>query len=303
MTNFDKWGFIMNNSLKLTVIAIVSAFSVSAQAATMHIGSAAGIEASVLDSGNFDTGAADGALALAFKGNEWVNWGTHSSWMWLNSSLTGPVNTLGSNPLSAVNIFGDGTNITLTGNFGSGGLLFTQTMTLSGPDSILVNVSLTNTTSAPITGVQWGVGLDPDVDRNFSPINYATTNTIIGSGNDAAVMAQSVMFPALSLTLHNATGAGAFDVAAFINSGDCCSPVDPSLAFPPQLVGFTTTADDSISLAYNIGTLGAYGNSAHDFTRSFSYEYIMAVPEPETYAMLLAGLGLVGFSARRRKVA
>ncbi|AEI99960.1 PEP motif putative anchor domain protein [Nitrosomonas sp. Is79A3] len=30
---------------------------------------------------------------------------------------------------------------------------------------------------------------------------------------------------------------------------------------------------------------------------------ISAVPEPETYAMLLAGLGLVGFSARRRKVA
>jgi len=28
-----------------------------------------------------------------------------------------------------------------------------------------------------------------------------------------------------------------------------------------------------------------------------------AVPEPETYAMLLAGLGLVGFAARRRKAA
>lgn len=28
---------------------------------------------------------------------------------------------------------------------------------------------------------------------------------------------------------------------------------------------------------------------------------VAAVPEPETYAMLLAGLGLIGFSARRRK--
>ena len=26
------------------------------------------------------------------------------------------------------------------------------------------------------------------------------------------------------------------------------------------------------------------------------------VPEPETYAMLLAGLGLIGYSARRRKM-
>jgi hypothetical protein len=30
---------------------------------------------------------------------------------------------------------------------------------------------------------------------------------------------------------------------------------------------------------------------------------LTAVPEPETYAMLLAGLGLVGFAARRRKQA
>ncbi|MEK7708235.1 MAG: FxDxF family PEP-CTERM protein, partial [Pseudomonadota bacterium] len=27
---------------------------------------------------------------------------------------------------------------------------------------------------------------------------------------------------------------------------------------------------------------------------------ISPIPEPETYAMLLAGLGLIGFSARRR---
>jgi hypothetical protein len=30
---------------------------------------------------------------------------------------------------------------------------------------------------------------------------------------------------------------------------------------------------------------------------------VAAVPEPETYAMLLAGLGLVGAIARRRKTA
>lgn len=29
--------------------------------------------------------------------------------------------------------------------------------------------------------------------------------------------------------------------------------------------------------------------------------YISPVPEPETYAMLLAGLGLMGFVARRRR--
>jgi hypothetical protein len=29
---------------------------------------------------------------------------------------------------------------------------------------------------------------------------------------------------------------------------------------------------------------------------------VAAVPEPETYAMLLAGLGLLGFAARRKKL-
>ena len=36
---------------------------------------------------------------------------------------------------------------------------------------------------------------------------------------------------------------------------------------------------------------------------SVTVEGIPAVPEPETYAMLLAGLGLLGFMASRRKVA
>ncbi|MEG1324253.1 MAG: FxDxF family PEP-CTERM protein, partial [Janthinobacterium sp.] len=42
-----------------------------------------------------------------------------------------------------------------------------------------------------------------------------------------------------------------------------------------------------------------YGNYS-TFTGTFASP-VAAVPEPETYAMMLAGLGLVGFMARRRK--
>ena len=34
---------------------------------------------------------------------------------------------------------------------------------------------------------------------------------------------------------------------------------------------------------------------------NINFDQVAVVPEPETYAMLLAGLGLVGFMARRRK--
>ena len=43
-----------------------------------------------------------------------------------------------------------------------------------------------------------------------------------------------------------------------------------------------------------------------DFTASDSFlgfDNIAAVPEPETYALMLAGLSMIGFSARRKKMA
>jgi len=38
------------------------------------------------------------------------------------------------------------------------------------------------------------------------------------------------------------------------------------------------------------------------FSSTDGLNAVAAVPEPETYAMLLAGLGLIGFTASRRKL-
>ena len=60
----------------------------------------------------------------------------------------------------------------------------------------------------------------------------------------------------------------------------------------------------------DFGNLGP-GNYYYEITgtvlglKGVSYtvdSYISPVPEPETYAMLLAGLGMVGFSVRLRPI-
>ena len=61
---------------------------------------------------------------------------------------------------------------------------------------------------------------------------------------------------------------------------------------------FTFVADSSSTLTFTgFGSNGAYGAALDNITVT------AAVPEPETYGMLLAGLGLVGFMARRKKSA
>ena len=72
---------------------------------------------------------------------------------------------------------------------------------------------------------------------------------------------------------------------------------------------FATFAGDNVTNW--IGTLGAgqyhldisgvFGPNASGGQYSVALNAVPAVPEPETYALMLAGLGAVGFMARRRR--
>ena len=62
----------------------------------------------------------------------------------------------------------------------------------------------------------------------------------------------------------------------------------------PQHYSLDFTAGASTMLTFTSATSGNSGAVLDNVS-------VMAVPEPETYAMLLAGLGLMGFIARRRK--
>jgi len=274
---------------KLAMAALLSAAYISgAQAASAYVtnGGAAGVEATIADSGAFDSSA---AIGLRYKGVEFVNVDIRSSWYRFEngSSL---IAQYGANPFGATTWSTGGGMASAT--FAFGGWTFTQLVTAVAPNKLSVHLDLTNNTGAAVRNAMWGVGFDPDQDGSG---HNSTVNEILGVGNAAAVRATGVL-NGYSVTLANDTSAGASLIAGYVNAGDCCSAVDPAAAFAAaQSVGFSHVGDDSVSLAYQLGTI------ANGQTVSIGYSYIFAVPEPETYALMLAGLGAVGFVARRRR--
>ena len=74
-----------------------------------------------------------------------------------------------------------------------------------------------------------------------------------------------------------------------------------------QAIGATTGANPSWSGLGNVAVLNlytGYNSTTGVFSgNSQSQLYIAPVPEPEIYAMMGLGLGLMGFMARRRKQA
>jgi len=289
-----KFEFKKNLLTQVVAIALCGAFVSSANAGSFTITDGAGTSANIDDAGYFSSSS---ALGLSFLGREFVNLGTWASNYSLNAngvSVGVADQVTGSNPLGAAILFGGG-NVVLTASFGNG-WSFIETVSIPESGHVAVQVQLTNNTGATATGVEWGVGFDPDQGVPAG-LGFGTDNVINAHGIGASVTATSL--DGWSVTLANTTSASAHSIAAYVDPFTCCSPVDPNfvLSNALQALGSQGIADSSINLAYDLGSI-ANGNSV-----TFGYEYIMAVPEPETYAMLLAGLGLIGFSARRRRVA
>ena len=87
--------------------------------------------------------------------------------------------------------------------------------------------------------------------------------------------------------------------SAFLYDNDLIT--DLSLLAPVAAAGWTELSAVSINNHGEIVGWGTLSGSAGGGSRAFLLSPIAAIPEPETYAMLLVGLGVLSFVSRRRK--
>ena len=126
--------------------------------------------------------------------------------------------------------------------------------------------------------------------HEVSPI-FVDTFTFSLPGMAAGLGSGVLTFATLSgpLTLVLAT----LDAA---NGASVQSPPDPASIAIPSAISFTgATAPLTLTVLGSGFGSGSYGGSVSFDTA------VAAIPEPQTYALMLAGLAGLGFAARRRK--
>ena len=128
---------------------------------------------------------------------------------------------------------------------------------------------------------------------------WAPQNTVIGAGIEYTYVdganTDTADFSATQLTVRDQvmTGANGWEMT-FDTPGSFTALALVSSNFGPALT-FSLVAG-KIVLDW-VGT----NTAPHDFRAVFNVTAAPAIPEPETYALMLAGLGIVGFMARRRR--
>lgn len=161
-----------------------------------------------------------------------------------------------------------------------------------GPEIIVPGITWSSTTSSSVFGWTGGYG--------FGKNGYWSSFSMIGSGTPTDTMTISFASPVKG-------------VAAFMNYDAPINGSTPTIAVynsGNQLLESSTLSFSTSGLTNTGEVHGFLENTADISSMTLSGSWIgaanlqvVAVPEPETYAMMIVGLGLMGFMVRRKKTA
>lgn len=172
---------------------------------------------------------------------------------------------------------------TTAGNSASGDVVFSDG-TATFTDGALWAASVENKYTAPVggSGSFWSVGISPDEQDGPGVLTFKQGVSYVGFLWGSPDSYNTVTFFGQSnnkLGEFSGTQAGA-----------------QTLGRGSTYFNFYADGSDLVGKVTFSSSTG-YGNAFE--TDNFAYS-VSAVPEPESYAMMLAGLGLMGFIARRR---
>lgn len=268
MLNFNK------PTAALSALSLAAAAMLAATPAQANI---------AVNSNAFTYAQSFDALATSGTTNVWVNDSTLAGWSLFNTNLSA----------ATVYIADDGTSN--TGKFRSFGSAASTERALGGVGSSglsgWIAVAFDNATGHDLSGFQ--IGFDGEQWRNGGNATLAAQSMVMqyGFGSSFATVANWV------------TPGGNFDWASPITtatSGKVDGNVAGLLAGRGGVVNTSWAAGSTLWVRWveNNDAGSDHGLAIDNLSLSV---IAPAVPEPSSYALLLAGLGTVGFMARRRR--